>query len=37
VPGGIVTIELNKAGVASGATIATLLTAAIEAATREAA
>ncbi len=37
VPGGIVTIEVNKAGVASGATIATLLTAAIEAATREAA
>jgi hypothetical protein len=37
VPGGIVTIELNKAGVASGATIATLLTAAIEAASREAA
>ena len=37
VPGGIVTIELNRAGVAAGSTVATLLTAAIEAATREAA
>jgi hypothetical protein len=37
VPGGIVTIEINRAGVAAGATIATLLTAAIEAASREAA
>jgi len=37
VPGGIVTIELNRAGVAAGSTIATLLTAAIEAASREAA
>lgn len=37
VPGGIVTVEINRAGVASGATVATLLTAAIEAATREAA
>ena len=37
VPGGIVTVEINRAGVAAGATVATLLTAAIEAATREAA
>jgi len=37
VPGGIVTIEINRAGVAAGATVATLLTAAIEAASREAA
>ena len=37
VPGGIVTVELNRAGVAAGSTVATLLTAAIEAATREAA
>lgn len=37
VPGGVVTIEVNRAGVAAGATVATLLTAAIEAATREAA
>ena len=37
VPGGIVTIEINRAGVAAGATIETLLMAAIEAATREAA
>jgi hypothetical protein len=37
VPGGIVTIELNRAGVAAGSTVATLLTAAIEAASREAA
>jgi hypothetical protein len=37
VPGGIVTVELNRAGVAAGATVATLLTAAIEAASREAA
>lgn len=37
VPGGIVTIEVNRAGLAAGATIETLLTAAIEAATRAAA
>ena len=37
VPGGIVTIELNRAGVAAGSTVETLLTAAIEAATRAAA
>ena len=37
VPGGIVTVEVNRAGLAAGATIETLLTAAIEAATREAA
>ena len=37
VPGGVVTVEWNKAGMAAGATVATLLMAAIEAATREAA
>ena len=37
VPGGIVTVEVNRAGLAAGATIETLLTAAIEAATRAAA
>ena len=37
VPGGIVTVEINRAGVAAGATIETLLMAAIEAATRAAA
>ena len=37
VPGGIITVEINRAGVAAGATVASLLTAAIEAATREAA